>query len=218
MLNSIIAGIDFTKYKLPVLTIQKPDDSKTPNDFGFQKLCFPLKFAKKSETTELKLETLISSNEETKKKDKKDTNIQNEAKDNIEKLVEEIKTIQEETKNDNKKIQSNYKQPQVNIYQEHFSKYKDFINSYMYNEENSTVSSSQYLQQEKREIKQGDEVMDYKERKEYAKKLMLNSRFGNKTMPHQSQGEKLQYEMWKASSKFNQILSFLMYDHLDMVQ
>ncbi|MGM5482414.1 MAG: hypothetical protein ACQESF_03035 [Nanobdellota archaeon] len=206
---------------------QKIDESKTPNDFGFQKLCFPLLLSESLENESVNTSfssspSFFFENKKTidhKVKEPKKSDL----KKNVKSLLDELENIRtdrcdflEAQKNESMQ----YGGFDSNFYSTQTSVYNNFMNSYMDEKYEKTGDTKNDISMpgETKSLKQGDEVIDYKERKEYAKKVMLNSRYGNKTMPHSSQAEKQKYEMWKASSKFNQILSFIMYDSLQMLQ
>ncbi len=192
---------------------------KTPNDFGFQKLCFPLKFV---ENIDGKKNTKDYENIETKVDSKSgyyDNDDNNKSIDSKVKIVREIKrTIPTAPKDYLQNI------PKVmeggDIYGEHSKVYSQFMQSYLKEtnyDKHEESDNNELNSNTDREMRQGDEVISFDERKEYVKKLMMNARFdsGDNYISH---NKKMLYDNWKITDGFNLFLSFLMYENAQLYQ
>lgn len=234
----LLKDLDLKKYMAVPSHLITQDKEKTPNEFGFQKLCFPLTFFDtknlklnfSTEEPKIDFDELIRRCEDGERLDSKiekeddETAPDKTLQDQVEKLVKQVRDVGEKTidskLNSYETWQGGYNRTSTGggSYTEHTSIYNKFMNSYLYSNDNSVAIQNNSMPGDNKEVKQGGEVMDYRERKEYAKKVMMNARYGNKTLPHSSETDKLKYELWKASSKFNQLLSFVMYDSIQMIQ
>ncbi|MBI5392336.1 hypothetical protein HZA96_00570 [Candidatus Woesearchaeota archaeon] len=106
-------------------------------------------------------------------------------------------------------------------YQKMLADYQKFLSEYLNNSASSIFAPKYDYQQEtgkKKEFKWGNEVVSNLEMFDVARKIMTNAAMGsglvaaytgNNTVNHH---EREDYEMWKNSSKFNMLLSFLLYE------
>ena len=91
--------------------------------------------------------------------------------------------------------------------------YKKFLNEYLKDTTKGGIQDYQYdsTSEKKPQWKWGDEVINYKERIEVVRAMMMNSRLGA-PMNYVDFRKKEDFEFWKYSSKFNQLLSFFYWD------
>ena len=211
-LNEFILAIEQSK------KISSIESKKTPNDFGFQKLSFL-----QNNPGQLKSEKKKGSEEEDESNiEKKASSKENEIFSGIDSIIAQIKNA---GTNDNN-LWFDYSRTPMGIapksgeYERHSKIYKDFINSIVYSDNYSKEKEGSYGYTEKSqeiEFRQGDEIMNHNQRKEYVKNLMKKTKF--KTGPsHINEDDKKRYEYWKIADSFNLFLSFLMYENPSLYQ
>jgi len=92
-------------------------------------------------------------------------------------------------------------------YQRHTGLYKEFMKGY---DIQSDSTAYEFEDAEHKEFEWGDEVISYKERKEFVRCVQMNALMQGEHNPVDPQ-IKERYEFWKYASKFNLTMSFLMY-------
>lgn len=106
-------------------------------------------------------------------------------------------------------------------YQKHLDQYKRFLNAYLEEESNVFIPNYAYHDEkktEKREFKWGEEVITYHEIKDIVRRIHMNALLSGNNMGtisvHNSVDwqESEDYKFWKYVSKFNEELSFIVYD------
>ena len=112
-----------------------------------------------------------------------------------------------------------YDRPASDLYREHSAVYSRFMQSYIYDDQNKSVGGpeaySELNPKQKREFKNGDELISYQERINYVKAVMMNSLM-HAPMNSAKPEDRERYEFWKMTSKFNQQLSFFYSDTITM--
>lgn len=190
---------------------------KSPNDFGFRKLIFSKRKPsdkKKGESIEtLMLRMLVGlAVAESKPKTKKEKSLDG-------KVVEIIESDSEsDTAKVNKKFRPN-KDHRYSLVDDDFnpydsstqSSYSRIMSEYLNNSYNSSYQSKYDSESEERTFRHGDEIMGYHERTKINQKMMMNAMLGKESTDISAE-DKQKYEIWKATSKFNQLLSFVLYD------
>ena len=206
-LNEFILAIEQSK------KLSSIKSKKTPNDFGFQKLCFS-----KNNLGQLESEKKKGSGEEDKSNiEKKASSQKNEISSGIDSIIAQIKYAGTNDKNawfDYSKT-TGVIAPKSGEYERHSKIYKDFINSIIYSDNYSKEKkgSHDYTEKgEETEFRQGDEIMNHNQRKEYVKNLMKKTKFKTGSN-HINEDDKKRYEYWKIADSFNLFLSFLMYEN-----
>ena len=218
--------------------IPKIDNLKTPNDFGFHKKSFNIKFIE-NELKKLVNITIEKELLETAEKDL-DSRLKKQNLLTIESLI----LIDKEKKEDMKvnKIYIIPKEDRITkngdsyagvsnvgadsaAYEQHSKSYTRFMNNYLYDasETNDTYGSGNdtYYSdfdrktESARLFEQGDEIINYHERIEYVRASVMNA-IMHAPVNHVKPDSRERYEFWKMASKFNQILSFLYYDSVMM--
>lgn len=240
-INQIITSLekDCISYNLytiaaKILETQKPDDSKNPNDFGFCKLCFPINLLEnevrdldgmniEKKLLDIKESILLSKIEKMQKtrsiehflcKDNEEIKTQADIKRNDTKNKNEIKnSLNKEANKKEAQAKKGYltKVPMVDFYSQHTSTYNKFMTKYLQAEKSIAQKSNIGSIEKKKRFRQGDDIISYKERKEVIRKMMLNKML-NAELNIIDTDTKTQYENWKMGSKFNLLLSFIMYD------
>jgi len=107
-------------------------------------------------------------------------------------------------------------------YQKMLSAYQRFLNEYLNNNASSVFKPNyEYKNDEnKKEFHWGDEVAPNLIMLDVARRIMTNAMMGSGIMAAYAGAntvsylERQDYEMWKAMSKFNEQLSFLLYDKI----
>ena len=105
------------------------------------------------------------------------------------------------------------KLPIKDEYLQHTDLYKSFFSEYMKTTQQLSNKYEYYTKEDKKEnaFSWGDELISYKERKDYVRKIMMNSLLHGAHNPIDPRTKEL-YEFWKLASKFNEQLSMAMYD------
>jgi len=128
-------------------------------------------------------------------------------------VTEEIKkTIDEKFKKTKvKEIRPIHKLQHDNDYERHTQLYKESMKSY--DKPSLPKASYSYITQEKNErnFDWGKEVMNYKERREYVRKVQMNALMGGRHN-HVNPDEERNYKFWKWARKENYQMSFQMHD------
>ncbi|MFW6014313.1 MAG: hypothetical protein ACOCZQ_03120 [Nanoarchaeota archaeon] len=201
-LNDFIQAIEQSK------KLSSKKSEKTPNDFGFQKSCLSPESieekAKKAKKEEGDIEKKVSSQKD-------------DLKSSIDSLITQIKRADVKNTGFKSDYAKSIQDPAsgFSAYERHSEVYRDFINSVLYDNTyalEQKKDQDNYQQEQSKEFKQGDEVMNYSQRKEYVKKLMNNAKFKN-GLNHIDETEKKKYEYWKATDSLNLFMSFLMYEN-----
>ena len=107
-------------------------------------------------------------------------------------------------------------------YQKMLDSYKRFLDEYLGNNANSVFKANyDYAANDssKKEFQWGDDVVNNLEMFDVARKIMMNAAMGGAGLSAASAGnntvshyQREDYEMWKTMSKFNMLLSFLLYE------
>ena len=131
-----------------------------------------------------------------------------------------VPPLDEIVKNDKKKSRniptnSLLKEPiPVDEYARHTELYKSFLSEYRKTIPTNNVN---YLYLSSETAKEAEtwapEAITQKEREEYVRVVQMNNLMGG-NHNHFDPGRKQAYEMWKYCSKFNELLSFMMYDRV----
>ncbi len=101
---------------------------------------------------------------------------------------------------------------EAGFYEQATSYFNSFFEDFLYSgKKEAEAKYENEKENEERKVFADDEVITYREKKEFIRKMMLNSLLRG---PHNNitYDEKLKYETWKIISKFNEQLSFLHYD------
>jgi hypothetical protein len=99
----------------------------------------------------------------------------------------------------------------VDDYSRHTSIYKQFFAGHMSHDTSSTNYAEVMDDMPKLSMRSDIDAISYKERKDYVRTIQMNALMGG---THNAVDPKIKeaYEMWKLASKFNQLMSFMMYD------
>jgi len=221
--------------------IPKVDNSKTSNDFGFNKgirksisaendskKSAENNIDKKSETKtsrqqtdrlmenellelmenelilrskkqdQLTIETLITAKKKGKNKKAEDNGLSDNTDNEIKAAASKNSELD--------------KRPEALGYEHHTTEYLRVMNDYL-NEPANTVkaqndpyAAAAISSKQQRGFGQGDEIINYKERIEYVRAVVMNSIMGA-PVNHVEPDTKEKYQMWKNVSKFNVLLS-----------
>jgi len=98
-------------------------------------------------------------------------------------------------------------------YEKHTEAYKQFHKQYMASMTISSATDYYHEEEEGSKWEWGDELITYQERKEYVRSTMMNALMQGNHNPVDP-GNKERYEFWKTASKFNWLLSTMLYDTL----
>jgi len=98
-------------------------------------------------------------------------------------------------------------------YLKHTQLYSDFMNQYLSMSQSIKNNYEAYSNSQKttRTFSWGDEIINYKERKEMVRVVQMNALMQGEHN-HIDPDTKERYELWKYASKFNLLMSFMMYE------
>jgi hypothetical protein len=122
--------------------------------------------------------------------------------------------ITEKQSDDKKTISRDYKGSlplPIDDYSRHTSIYKQFFAGHI-SHDTSSVNYAEVMDDLPKMSVVGDiDAISYKERKDYVRTIQMNALMG---AMHNAVDPKMKdaYEMWKYASKFNQLMSFMMYE------
>jgi len=134
-----------------------------------------------------------------------------------------LEMLEEKLVQDEKKEVLDEEEPKSEIMEQetlaaHTLRYNNFMNDYLNSSTDTNGVSNNgntYGSNESktRVFEWGEEVINYDERKETVRAIQMNAIMGGEHN-YASPKMKEKYKFWKFSSKFNQLLSFLMYDRI----
>ncbi|MFW6220059.1 MAG: hypothetical protein ACOC3X_00125 [Nanoarchaeota archaeon] len=199
----------------------KINKNKTPNDFGFQKLCFPIPFLKK--INNFKKNNSSNKNINNQKNIIKKIKLKDK-KNSINLLVDDIikdNSLEKKFLNEDLIFKKNIYNLDLsnlndNFYLNHTSIYNNFISNYLnyggkanngsFQNDNNSNSNEIVVYQ--------SEVMGYDKRKKFEEKLIVNSVFKKTDNLINYSSEKQNYDVWKMVSGFNMYMSFINYNRV----
>lgn len=196
---------------------------KNPNSFGFRRLVFSnakLPNSKNGDSIETLLLRMLAGLERADTKPKKEVKTKKEK--SIDGTVVEI--IESTEEDDNSKLNNKFKRRNVKDYlldTKDFNPYDSnsnniaysaFMNEYLNSSYNSSYEATYDLSDpSEKDFRHGDEIMGYHERKKINEEMVMNEVMGKESTSISAE-DKQKYEFWKAANKFNQMLSFVLYD------
>jgi hypothetical protein len=221
--------------------IPRIDNSRTPNDFGFQKRSFSIVFLE----NELKKLAGRSIEKEISEIDRRDVFSGLKNAESI-----DLSIIREQdNKDDKKSIAAEIKKSgdkadkgsdaehkaaitsansrnweyfgekvlaASNAYSRHSDMYRNFMDTYLYGSGQESLNPAERFEwnsgKKDRSIP-SDEIISYKEKTEYIQAIMMNALM-HAPMNHADPRVKDRYEAWKLSSKFYEQLSFVLCDNV----